>query len=385
MIRHVRAAGRGLITGLAVLVLTAACAGSASPTPASTPGPTATATAAALTTTVPTATPTPDPAGTPAATPTVTPTIGEPADDGARIIAIESPISLPRLGWVAGNLVDTGAVPIARARELTIDSPAVGIVQVLLLLPGGFDAHPSTRWPVLYLLPGQSGGHLAWTNWGDMEARTAKTDLLVVIPDQGADDPNGASFTDWWNGGKGGPPMWETFHLFELRQLLERNWQAGDKRVIAGVSAGGYGAMEYATRHPGMFLFAGSYSGPFHPTGAAWGPEPNDKWGDPVAQADVWKAHDPCLNAAALKGTALFVSYGNGEPGALDDYAVSPGDPTGEVERFVAAEGAAFVKRLGELKIPVTVYAYGNGTHNLAYFQRAFDRSLPLILKALGE
>ena len=42
--------------------------------------------------------------------------------------------------------------------------------------------------------------------------------------------------------------------------------------------------------------------------------------------------------------------------------------------------------RLGkDLKIPVTVYAYGNGTHNLPYFQRAFDRSFPLILKTLGE
>jgi hypothetical protein len=32
----------------------------------------------------------------------------------------------------------------------------------------------------------------------------------------------------------------------------------------------------------------------------------------------------------------------------------------------------------------VTVYAYGNGTHNGPYMQRDFDRSFPLILKALG-
>ncbi|MFI5042332.1 MAG: alpha/beta hydrolase [Acidimicrobiales bacterium] len=374
---------RRLLASLAIVMLVAGCGGSSNTTPTTvaTAGPTATA---ARISTSP-ATLTPAPTGTPVPTPTVAPTIGEPADDGARIIAVESPTSLPLVSWVDGNFVNTGSFPVTRARELTIDSPAVGIVQVLLLLPGGFDAHPSTRWPVLYLLAGSGGGHLDWTNWGDAEARTSKTDLLVVIPDQGAGGPSDASFTDWWNGGKGGRPMWETFHLVELRQLLERNWQAGDKRAIAGVSAGGYGAMEYATRHPGMFLFAGSYSGPSHPTGAAWGPVPDAQWGDPVAQADVWKAHDPYLNAAALKGTGLFVSYGNGEPGALDDYAVCPWDPTGEVERFVAAEGAAFVKRVGELKMPVTVYAYGNGTHNLPYFQRAFDRSLPLILKALGE
>jgi diacylglycerol O-acyltransferase / trehalose O-mycolyltransferase len=329
--------------------------------------------------------PTPAPTRTPAATPTLAPTLGQPADDGARIIAVESPTALPHAAWVEGDFVDTGSDPVTRARVLTIDSPAVGVVQVLLLLPAVFAAQPSTRWPVLYLLPGQSGGHTSWTNWCDVEARTARTDLLVVIPDQGADDPNGASFTDWWNGDKGGPPMWETFHLVELRQLLERNWQAGDRRAIAGVSAGGYGAMEYATRQPRMFRFAGSYSGTSHPTGERWGPEPNDKWGDRVAQAAVWQAHDPYLNAAALQGTALFVSYGNGEPGALDGYVPSGWDPTGDVERMVAAESAAFVKRLHDLNVPVTVYAYGNGTHNVAYFQRAFNRSVPLILKALGE
>jgi diacylglycerol O-acyltransferase/trehalose O-mycolyltransferase len=221
----------------------------------------------------------------------------------------------------------------------------------------------------------------------DAEALTAPTDLLVVMADQGADDPNGASFTDWWNGGKGGPRQWETFHLVELRQLLERNWHAGDKRAIAGPSAGGYGAMEYAARQPGLFLFAGSYSGGgLHEyVGPRSGPEPYDKWGDPVDQAAIWKAHDPYLNAAALKGTALFVSYGNGEPGALDDYAISPWDPTGEAERYCATQSAAFVERLHELKIPVTVYAYGNGTHGAAYFSRDLEQSLPLILKALGE
>jgi diacylglycerol O-acyltransferase/trehalose O-mycolyltransferase len=255
-------------------------------------------------------------------------------------------------------------------------------VQVRLLLPSRFDAQPSTRWPVLYLLAGQGGTHTAWTPGLDVETLTAATDLLVVMPDAGADDPNGASFTDWWNGGKGGPPMWETFHLVELRQLLERNWHAADKRAIVGGSAGGYGAMEYATRQPGLFRFAGSYSGGgLHEfVGPTSGPEPYDKWGDQGAQADVWKAHDPYLNAAALKGTALFVSYGNGQPGALDD-AAATFDAT---EGYCAAQGAAFVERLHELKIPVTVYAYGNGTHTAPYFLRDLHRSFPLILKALG-
>jgi diacylglycerol O-acyltransferase/trehalose O-mycolyltransferase len=312
---------------------------------------------------------------TPSPTSSVAPTIGLPADDGARIIAVEA----DTLG---------GTVPASRTKDLTIDSPAVGrTVQVQLLIPNGFDTHPAAHWPVLYLLPGQSGGHLDWTNWSDVEKVTRPTNLLVVIPDAGADDPGGSQYTDWWNGGKGGPRQWETFHLVELRQLLERNWNAGDRRAIAGVSAGGYGAIVYAERRPGMFRFAASYSGPLDQEASLlhWGPGPIDVLGDPVAQADNWKAHDPLLNAEALRGTGLFVAYGNGKPGPFDNGQPSPFDPSGDTEHQVGVESATFVKRLHTLKIPVTVYAYGNGTHFGPYIERDFERSLPLILKALGE
>lgn len=34
---------------------------------------------------------------------------------------------------------------------------------------------------------------------------------------------------------------------------------------------------------------------------------------------------------------------------------------------------------------PVTVYAYGNGTHGAACFRRDLQVALPLIVEALGE
>jgi len=172
-------------------------------------------------------------------------------------------------------------------------------------------------------------------------------------------DPGGCSYTDSWNGGTGGAAAAGDLHLVELRQLLERNWLAGDRRAIAGVSAGGCGAIEYAARQPGLFRFAASYSGVSDPLGnvAFWNP-PRDVWGDPVAQADIWKAHDPLLNAAALRGTALFVAYGNGKVGPLDylNENGTPWDPGGAVERECGIESAALVQRLNELKIPVTAW-----------------------------
>jgi S-formylglutathione hydrolase FrmB len=69
----------------------------------------------------------------------------------------------------------------------------------------------------------------------------------------------------------------------------------------------------------------------------------------------------------------------------LDDGHVSGGDPTGSTEADIALESASFVNRLAELKIPVTVDAYGNGTHSQPYFERDLHNAFPLILKALGE
>jgi S-formylglutathione hydrolase FrmB len=308
------------------------------------------------------------------------PTIGLPADDGARIIGVDSQPPLIRCDL--SGCSDPVSDPSTRARDLTIDSPSVGIVTVRLLVPRRFDSEPATRWPVLYLLHGGGGmTPTAWTEAFDVDALTAPSDLLVVMPEAGV-----GWYSDWWNRGAGGPPMWETFHLVELPQLLERNWHAGDKRAVAGLSMGGYGAMEYASRHPRMFVFAASYSGlldPLHGTGI---PQflVGNLWGDPVKNADVWLAHDPTANAEGLRGTGLFVAYGNGVPGPLDDGHASPFDPTGEGERNAGVQGASFVARLAELGIPVTVDAYGNGTHWTPHWERDLEQSLPLLLEALG-
>lgn len=345
-----------LVLVLALGALLYAGCGSATP---ATPAISATAAAtAAPSVAVASATAAVTPTPTPTASPTLRPAIGKPADDGARIVAVAR--------------VD------ARTRDITIESPSVGTVQVRLFIPSQFDARPSARWPVLYLLTQSDGMYTDWTTLSDVEALTAPTDVLVVMPDAA-----GGWYSDWWNGGKGGPPKWETFHVVELLQLLERNWHAGAKRVIAGASMGGYGAMEYAARHPAMFSAAASYSGALDPLGGSaianpWSPA---QWGDPIAQVDVWKAHDPTSNAAALKGTALYVAYGNGQPGPLD----ASGSSADSIEAFVATMNETFVQRLAALNIPVTIDGYGAGTHDWPYFQRDVHRSLPLLLKALGE
>jgi S-formylglutathione hydrolase FrmB len=278
----------------------------------------------------------------------------EPADDGARIVDV--------------------AQVNDRTRDLTIDSPAVGKQMVRLLVPRGFDADASRRWPVLYLLHGATDSYVSWTRSTDVEQLTAETNLLVAMPEGG----DHGYYSDWWNRGKGGPPMWETFHTVELRQLLERNWRAGDRRVVAGLSMGGMGAVSYAARHPGMFLAAASYSGVLDtPLG---GVRDAAMWGDPKAQAAIWREHNPTDLAPKLRGLPLYVSYGDGRPGPLDG-AIDVDD----LERRIARENEHFLGRVQEAGIAVTIDAYGAGVHDWPYWERALHRSMPLLLEALGE
>src|SRR5215211_6754003 len=148
-----------------------------------------------------------------------------------------------------------------RLRDLTIESPALGRrARARLLLPSRYRAEPHRHWPVLWLLHGCCDSYRSWTRSTDVDQLAELRNVLVVMPEAG----DVGFYSDWYNGGQDGSPRWETFHLTELRRLLERHWRAGGRRVVAGVSMGGFGAMAYAARHRGMFRAAASYSGLLH-------------------------------------------------------------------------------------------------------------------------
>jgi diacylglycerol O-acyltransferase / trehalose O-mycolyltransferase len=283
------------------------------------------------------------------------------ADDGARIVSVRrrSP----------------------REIDLGVRSPAVGrTVPVRLLLPARFASDPARRWPVVYLLHGCCDTYVSWTRSTDVEQLAAPDDVIVAMPDGG----RAGFYSDWRRG-----PRWETFHLVELRQLLERAYRADDRRAIAGFSMGGLGALGYAARHPGMFAAAASYSGLLHPRADpavmrsivdGQGEDATALWGGPLRDAERWAAHDPSDLAGRLRGTRLFVSSGNGQPGPLDRAGAHPD----AVERFVERETLGFVSRARRLKLSARLDLYGPGTHTYPYWQRELHRSWPLLMRAVA-
>ncbi|MFJ9038659.1 alpha/beta hydrolase [Streptomyces sp. NPDC102406] len=278
-----------------------------------------------------------------------------------------------------------------RQVDLSVRSPALGdrTVNVRLLTPDGWNPKDRHRhWPTLWLLHGCCGDYTSWTSMTDVANIESLRDVLVVMPEAGW---NGW-YSDWWNHGQGGAPAWETFHTQELRRLLERDWGAGGRRVVAGLSMGGQGALMYAARHPGMFRAAAAYSGSAHPLlddesvhrlmgfFAGQGGDPRDVWGDPVAQRAIWAAHDPYHLARRLTSLPVYLSCGDGTTGPLD-----PPGPTSDLEADFDRQNHALadeLHRLGARRL--TTHFYGPGTHAWAYWQRELHASLPMLLDALS-
>ncbi|MGC5016726.1 alpha/beta hydrolase [Streptosporangium sp. DT93] len=267
----------------------------------------------------------------------------------------------------------------ARDHELTVTSAALGREgMVRVLLPEGWTPG-SGPWPLLYLLNGCcQSDYAAWVGKGDAARLTSGYRAIVAVPEGG---PVGF-YSDWRDG-----PGWETFHLTEVRSILERDYGAGDRRAVAGLSMGGFGAMSYAARHPGMFQAAASFSGVLHTRdgegGVDWLLKRNQEdsaklWGPP--QDPAWAAHNPADLASELREVRLFVSGGDGSPGPLD----APSTGRDEGEAALLRQAVTFTERAEAAGAEVTADFYGPGTHTWPYWRRGLERALPMLMGTIG-
>jgi S-formylglutathione hydrolase FrmB len=270
----------------------------------------------------------------------------------------------------------------SRLSELTLSTPAVtGDTRARVLLPRGY-ASSRRRYPVLYLLHGANDDYRSWTDKGDAEAITAGRPLIVVMPDTGAV----GGYTDWYNGGAGGRPAWEAYHVDQLIPWIDAHYRtvAGRAgRAVAGLSMGGFGALSYAARHPDRFAAAASFSGavdtnnPLDVAVTLAAPGGANVFGPRTTQEVRWRGHNPWDLAENLRGLTLTVRTGNGLPGG----PFGGGDP---IEAAVHAMSVSFDRRLRALGIAHGFDDYGPGGHTWPYWQRDLRRTLPAIMSAFA-
>ncbi|MEU9018019.1 alpha/beta hydrolase family protein [Actinomadura sp. NPDC048394] len=275
----------------------------------------------------------------------------------------------------------------AQEFDVSIASPALGaVVQTRVFVPKGWKASGTTTYPVVYAYHGGNNKYTSWSHDGHIENVAKYYNAMVVMPEGGS---NG-SYSNWWNGGKGGIPEWENFHISEVIPLMERNFHAGSSRAAMGLSSGGQGSITYAERHQGMFKYAAAYSGPLNisapgmPAVLTLMNNTTAIWGDPLLNRSNWEAHDATVNVSRLKGTGVYVSSGNGKPGPYDDPDTPPGSAGRVGEDLAGQMTVNFVNAAKQAGVPVTSHLYGPGMHNWKYWRREVNLSWPTIMAAIG-
>jgi S-formylglutathione hydrolase FrmB len=276
--------------------------------------------------------------------------------------------------------------PGVRGVQLTISTPAFSApTHVQVFLPAGYDTDPTRRWPVTYYLHGTGGDPTRFNAWyGDLIGGFPS---IFVSPDGGLS----GYYSDWYNAGSGGPPMYESYDIDQLIPLIDsyfRTIASRAGRAVIGESMGGYGVMTYAVRHPDLFGAAVSMSGfvdsNYVPEIAliSGGPLvqtalPDSIYGPRATQEVRWHGHNPTDLADNLRGVDLQVRTGEGTPTEV-------GDPTNPTSAVACVEEAGIYKTSVDFHqalladgIPHVWQDYGPTCHGPDEFRREFTDSLP--------
>lgn len=127
-----------------------------------------------------------------------------------------------------------------------------------VILPSGYsDAkNSSKRYPTIYLLHGLTGHYDNWTTQTGL-AKYAETYQIIIVTPEG---DNG-----WYTDSVSNPnEKYESYIVKELVPEIDFKFRTiSDRahRAIGGLSMGGYGAIKFGLKYPGMFRLAGSFSG----------------------------------------------------------------------------------------------------------------------------
>nr|WP_245549887.1 alpha/beta hydrolase family protein [Gordonia effusa] len=257
--------------------------------------------------------------------------------------------------------------------------------------------------PTLYLLNGAGGGEDSAT-WGARTNYTkffADKNVYVVTPIGGAF----SYYTDWQRRDPVlGVNKWQTFLTKELPPLINSHYKTNGVNAIAGISMAGTSVFNLAIAAPKLYRSVAAFSGcarTSDPVGQAYirmvvesrgGGTITNMWGP--LNGPGWRANDPYLNAARLRGLKIYMTTGTGLPGSherLTDKAIG-GDTSalanqvvlgGLIEAGIDQCTSQMATRLAQLRIPARVTKRATGTHSWSYWEEDLHRTWPYLARDL--
>ena len=283
-----------------------------------------------------------------------------------------------------------------RVVELTIDTPAfVEPTKVHVDLPVGYDTQRHRRWPVTYYTSGTMNNYNTFNDFLGGEKLTKDYPSILVSP-----DGNSGYWSDWYNAGAFGPPMYETYVIDQLIPLIDDNFRTiADRshRAIFGISMGGYGSTMLAAHHPDLFVAAATLSGAVDSNLAANGAvlsasstfdgAPVDAIYGPRATQEVrWHGHNPTDIAENLRSLNLQVRTANGVPNpGIGENPASADSVSCVVEGGVHMASVDMHQKLQALGIPHVWKDYGPGCHTVPNFRREVIATLDVFKRVLAN
>lgn len=283
-----------------------------------------------------------------------------------------------------------------RVVELTIATPAfTAPTKVDVDLPVGYDTDPGRRWPVTYVLAGTMNNYDSFNKVVDGVKLTEGYPSIIVSP-----QPDSGYWSDWYNGGAFGPPMYETFVLDQLVPLIDENFRTiarRSARAVLGVSMGGYGAMMFAAHRPDLFVAAASLSGAVDSNLPANGAVlsispmfqnamPDAVYGPRATQEVRWRGHNPTDLADNLRFLDLQVRSANGVPNpGIGENPASADTAACIVEGGVYMASVDLHNALDDLHIPHVWKDYGAGCHTVPNFKRELIDTFQVLAKVLAD
>jgi enterochelin esterase family protein len=262
----------------------------------------------------------------------------------------------------------TAAAPRGSVVTRSVWSSALGrSVRTLVYLPPAYDPN-GPRLPTLYLLHGTPGTPDSLFALGVGDRLDSLIDAggapaMIVVAPSGGERPD--SDTEWDDAVSNAGARWGTFVTRDLVRAIDADYRTRPTRAaraIAGISMGGYGAINLALGHTGTFAIASSWSGYF---------VSNTPQVDGPHGSSTWRARSPLL-AVAGRAPAL-----RRQPVATSFYS-------GRADRFFG-ENVSFNRALSQLGLPHRFRAVSGGhdatvwraqmTTELTWIGRQFQRA----------